>query len=220
LLSDLVLAYSYTNIVKDDVTSLGLSSGLRFVFPTGLASQRASLLLAGQLPVILRGSWDWFSAGYTFTFTKYFHENSHPGQVKDITTPTCLNRESLDSELCFPGGYANASFSLNNQFNVGFQATDDLSFAIAYGVGSVFTYDVNPDDEFTSENADEGRGQRDAVGSAISASYQVNDYLALSLGTVSSMPAKSSDNSSFRFPFFQATADNFTSFYFNVDGSF
>jgi hypothetical protein len=65
-----------------------------------------------------------------------------------------------------------------------------------------------------------GQTQRDTTYANIDVTYTITDYLSASLGTETFQPPKTADNKSFRFPFFTPDANNFTSFYLALAGSF
>ncbi|NUN12422.1 MAG: hypothetical protein HUU55_02165 [Myxococcales bacterium] len=222
LLSDLLLRLAYTGIVQEPVTGLKLNAAVDLIFPTSLSSQFATLYTVARASVGLSGKWGWFGASYSFRFAKYFHEFDHASLEKTgaQNIALCINRDDADADRCFPGGNANPSFQFNNSLRLTAAPLEQLTFFVAFAVSNTFTYNVNPDDEFTSPNAVPGRGQRDSMTGEFGVSYQVNDYLDLELSATTQQPPKTYDNSSFRFPFFAATADNFTSISFDVTASF
>lgn len=222
LLSDLLLRFAYTGIVQEPVTGLKLNAAADLIFPTSLSSQFSTLYTVARASVGLSGKWGWFGASYSFRFAKYFHEFDHAALEKTDAQniALCINRGEADPDRCFPGGNANPSFQFNNSLRLTAVPLERLTFFVAFAVSNTFTYNVNPDDEFTSPNAVPGRGQRDSMTGEFGVAYQVNDYLDLELSATTQQPPKTYDNSSFRFPFFAATADNFTSISFDVTASF
>jgi hypothetical protein len=222
LLSDLSLTYSWSEIYREPVTGLGLGMTVSLSAPTSLASQHRSLILGTRLSLNLGGKWDWFSAGYRFSFGKNFHEYSHPvvDNPAGGSLPICIDRDQFNSDQCVIGGNANSEFSFGNSISLGFHPTDALTFGLGFGLSTSLSYDVNPDDELTSENAVPGRGQRDSMQGSISASYQINKYLGASMAVVTAQAPKNPDNQGFRFPFFRADASNATVFDLSLTGSF
>ena len=56
-------------------------------------------------------------------------------------------------------------------------------------------------DEFSSEYAKGGRGQRDSTVGTLDVTYQPFKHVGFSLGITSAQPAKTRDNKRIRFPF-------------------
>jgi hypothetical protein len=83
---------------------------------------------------------------------------------------------------------------------------------------SSWTYLNIPKDQFSAPDAKAGRGQRDRTFGVIDLTYQPWENFGFSLGLSSAQPAKTADNKSFRFPFFDFSSEgnNFTTVYFDI----
>jgi hypothetical protein len=222
LLSDVTLTWNVNPIVQEPVTGLKLNGWIDLLAPTSLASQYETRLLTARAGLGITKEFGWVNLYYMFRFDKYFHERDH--RTLGIGEVECgpLGGKALDSGACSLGGYANTSFQFMNRFIVEFVPVERLGITIDFLVYNAFTYDVNPDDALTAENAVPGRGQRDLMAGTFEVSYQVLDQLTLALGTSTLQPPKTLDNEGFRFPFFDfsTASNNFTSIYFDVIGTF
>ncbi len=223
LLSDLSLVYSYSKIIEEPVTGISVNGSLALSLPTSLASQYRTMFAAVAPTLSASWSWEWLSVSYALQFRKWLHEYDHPAVDLEgvVGAPICLNRTSPDPDKCFPGGFANVSHRVGNTIGLGFRPMDGLSIGTTFIFYNSFAYDAHPEeDEFTSENAVAGNTQRDTTYANIDVTYTITDYLAASVGTTTFQPPKTADNKSFRFPFFTPDANNFTSFYLALAGSF
>ena len=212
LIEDLGLSYSYSGIWSDKDLGLSLSAGASLSFPTSKASQVATKILGVTPNARLSGNWGWFSAYYGISYTQNFHEYTNRVVENEGPEPICINREGLVSGVCFVPSYANTQFAVSNSVGVGFKALDELSFGISYSLFHSYGYDVySTEDEFTSVNAQAGKRQRDGQAAAITASYQVHKYFGLGAALATGAPIKTADNKGFRFPFFDGSANNYSS---------
>jgi hypothetical protein len=122
-----------------------------------------------------------------------------------------------DADRC--GGPINPNFSLWNI--VGAKLVHGpWSLAASLVVINVFEYGI-PADAMTA-TAVSGAGRTDTTWGIVALSYQLRPHLALVGGTSSLQPALDAENRNLRFPFFDLSsgrnANNFTQFFFGVDG--
>ena len=226
LLSDTILTFSMAPIVEEPVTGIKLSGSFDLLLPTSLLSQYQSKILSTRLTLGLTKEFGWVNLYYQTRFGKNFHKYDHPVLSQpDGGIATCLPSAGgtlVDADVCAPGGVANSSFQFMNRGIVEFVPYEGLSITLDFIAYNDFTYDVNPDDALTNENAVAGRGQRDLTQGTFEVGYQVNPYLGVSLGTTTLQPPKTLDNEGFRFPFFdfRTASNNFTTVYLDLVGTF
>jgi hypothetical protein len=221
LLGDAYLTYSYSGIWSDDDLGLSLSGSLRTFFPTSKYSQYATKIMGLNPYATLSGNWSWFSASYTLLYTHNFYEYDHPGVESNGSQLACINRTEVESGMCFAGGYANSQLSVGNSLTLGFKAMDELSFALTYALIHGFGFDNYPnEDEFTAENAVPGKRQRDISQGVVSATYRAHKYVSIGLSLSTVQPPKTSDAKGFRFPFFDGSANNFTTIGLSATASY
>ncbi len=221
LLNDVWLGYSYSNIVKDDVTGLGLSAGFKTFFPTSLASQYQTKIIGLQPSLTVAGSWAWFSASYILAYTQNFHEYETPVLREEGNIPSCINRGGVASDVCFVGAYANKQLSVSNMIVLGFEIIDDLSLSTSFIFANAFAYDTYAEeDALTGEYAQPGKTQYDVTQASATLSYQVIKHFSVATGVSTMQMPKTADNKSFRFPFYDASANNYTSISFSATASY
>ena len=207
--------------MKLSADTLSLSGSLRTFFPTSKYSQYATKVLGVNPYMTLSGSWDWFSASYTLLYTHNFYEYDHPGIESDGSQIACINRDAVESGMCFPGGYANSELSVGNSMTLGFKAMDELSFAVTYALINSFGFNNYPEeDEFTAENAVPGKSQRDVSQGVISATYRAHKHVSIGASLSTVQPPKTADAKGFRFPFFDSSANNYTTIGLSATASY
>ncbi|HEY3483791.1 MAG TPA: hypothetical protein VGK49_00345, partial [Ilumatobacteraceae bacterium] len=193
----------------------------RLYLPTSLVSRYETLVIAplgrfslirGFGPVVL---------GYSFSFRKNFHLYESPVLRPDGPTPSeyarALGTEDLrGSNVAIAGN--NVSFSFSNTFFVSYVPISRLAISMYYGISQAFTYRRYEDDEFTSQYAEAGRGQRDTGFGGLEVWFRLDKRFSFSAGMFTAASPKTENNQSFRFPFydFHSTALNLTTFYLDV----
>jgi hypothetical protein len=221
LLNDVNLTYSYSSVVKEEVTGLTLDAGMRAFFPTSLASQHQTKIISLNPSITLRGAWDWFSAMYVLSYTKHFHEYDHAGLEDNGGLAACVNRTQVSADVCFPGGYANTSMSVANTLMLNFSILDELTFSTMFAFVNAYRYDTHPeDDELTAEDALSGKTQSDFTMATLSLGYQIGKYFSISSGVSTTQPPKTANAKGFRFPFYDASANNFTTIFLSGTASY
>lgn len=222
LLSDLILTYTVSPLVHEEVTGIKLMAWLDLLAPTSLASQTQTRILTLRPGLGLSKDFGWVSLNYQFRFDYNINQSKYPAfDVADAAEPPCLSAKLLDGGGAVCGSRSNTQFQFMNRFIVEFVPVERLAIAIDFIIYNAFGYEM-PDDELTADNAKPGLGQRDLTAGTVEISYQVLDELALALGTTTLQPPKTLDNEGFRFPFFdyRSTSDNLTSVYFDVIATF
>ena len=149
---------------------------------------------------------------------KTFHRFTSPvSDLSDAGEDNLLFRangaEDLGDGLIAVGG-RNIEFFLSSRATAAVILTRNLNVSMSYRYATFWTYKagIDEEDEFTPRNgmADTGRGRGDIVSGSIGTSYQPLPWLFLSASLSSVQPPKTSDNRSFRFPFwnFEGAAAN------------
>jgi len=221
--ADMHFSLVHSELFADkEFTGIKLGGDLRLYFPTSRESRYASRIggVSSRLQ-LSRGL-----GGFTFVvgsryvryLARYSHGvvppyEEHPGQAP-------CGGVSVDSgTIC--GGSARVHTTWIHDFTVGYDITNSLSVAAYLFIINRFSYAPTEPDELSSEYAT-GENQRDATWGVVDVSYKLNDWLAYSVGVSSYQPAKKADGQSLRFPFWdsESPANNFTTFYMDIEGSF
>lgn len=233
LLSDMFLNASYS-LPQIPAVEIDPSVALRLYFPTSLASQHETRIMASRISANFSRTFGDFSVGYNFGFQKNFHSYTTPvADIEDFDQSTYLFREGgnerIDAFTVAQGGN-NTSYQFRNSLSLGYQPFEFLGFSISYLLVNSFRYESFPDGDSVSSTgmdiragvgAEEGRGRSDAYLADISAAWQIDDHFALSGGILTQGTPKHLDNDGFRFPFYDFTseANNLTTFYLSFSGT-
>ena len=134
-------------------------------------------------------------------------------------------------------GYSNTSFTFYNSLGLGYSLAETLSLSYSLSFINSFKYHlVDVVDEYTSANADAGRGRSDLLSYSLGLSYALSSglkdvielpfSLSLAAGVAATHGAQTPDNKSFIWPTFyhafgeNRAANNYGSFYLEVSGSY
>jgi len=225
--SDTYLTFRYSGLLKEKYTGITFSPYIRLGFPSSYESrfrdQYLSMALAFDVTDMLAKGHLYL--GYTFRFTKNFNKYTTATVSTNDNYPVAVARlrgnEELGSNL-IATGLQNTSFSVRNSIMASWLINPKWSLTFVLGIINSFTYNSYPKDQLASKYAKSGRGQRDSTFGVIDLTYQPWQHYGFSLGVSSYQPAKTADNKSFRFPFFDfsSEANNFTNFYFDVFATF
>lgn len=111
------------------------------------------------------------------------------------------------------GGPINDNWMFSNNFYAGFYFTPKLSVSTSFAIFNYLRFSV-PDDELIVLGLS-NTGRRDYTFGSLDLSYQLHDHVIVAGGISSLQPAKTADNKSFRFPFwdFVSPSNNFSKFY-------
>jgi hypothetical protein len=166
----------------------------------------------------------------------YAQKRSDDRSVRDQDA----TRDGDDGTLYVASGAPNTSFDLRNTVGVTFNATEQLSVGYSLVIWNNWHYlpEKNEQrDAYTNENADVGRQRgADMLWPSLSIDYDATDLLkmvadtpvklAFSLGVTSLHPAQDANNKGIKWPFFydsmadNQAANNYGSFFFDIDGTY
>lgn len=221
--SDLFLLIKGNNVSTIPVLGINFSPYLRLGAPTSYESQHRDMYLSIAPGFDLsRMFGKRVLINYGFRFSYFWHGATNVKLNRDVALARIDGAEDAGGGVIY-GDTVNPEFSVFNRLMTTFILNNEWSITLLLGIQNTFMNNVAPSlDEFSSEFADGGRGQSDSTMGVIDLSYQPFEHVGFSLGLSSSQPAKTADNKSFRFPFFDfsSEANNFTQVYFDVYASF
>jgi hypothetical protein len=220
LLSDTRLhgGYAFGQIPEVEID---VSGQARLFLPSSLASQHQTLVLGTGIALSLARKLGPVALGLSTSFRKNFHRYTTPvldgAQGIPFVNARAGSAEVVEDGLA-QGGTNNVSHSIAGELSVRYSPIEPLSFGIAYGLSTGFTYRSVPLDELSGSYAEEGVGQRDLSSGTISAGYELNERFSFGAGVSTVGPPLTADNQGPRFPFwdFESEADNLTTFYVDV----
>lgn len=222
--SDLLLTVKYSNIYKVPVLGINLSPYIRLGAPTSYESRYRNLYLATAVGFNLtRMFGQHVLLDYLFRFNKNWNKTAQPtlGSGR-IALSRLRGNEDIGGGEIINGDDNNVDFSVYNALTGSFIINDEWSVTLQLAVQNSWTYLSIPKDQFSSPYAKAGRGQRDRTYGVLDVTYQPFEHFGFSLGLSSAQPAKTADNKSVRFPFFDFSSEgnNFTTVYFDVYASY
>lgn len=187
-------------------TGINVSAGLGFALPTSDTSQTSSLYvgtsLGGNISYKL---FDKVNLSYSLGISKDFHEFTSPIIDEEEVGAENLIWRAGGSERVGDGIIAidgvNTEWAVSNSISASMPVWDKLRLSASYSFSTFWTYDVLQKDEFSFEEAEEGRGVGQGVSTSVSLSYPFLDYFSASAGIRTSVQPKTADNRSFNFPF-------------------
>lgn len=157
--SDLWFTLRNPRIYTIPVVKINLNPSIRGIIPVSAESRYETMrfVLSGFLGANRAFLSDRISLGYTFGFTKYFHEYTTPGQARtgaplqdalisngyqysDIA-PTTVNFLTDPSHVGTIGGY-NADFGFQHMFNASFDITSKLNLDVLYIIRNTYAYEA------------------------------------------------------------------------------
>ncbi|MBM4397861.1 MAG: hypothetical protein FJ087_19525 [Deltaproteobacteria bacterium] len=215
--SDLLLTVRYHPVYRIPVVGIGISPFVRLGAPTSYESRYRNLYLSTAAGLDLNRLLGPVYLNYTFRTTKNFNRTT----VATVTGPVAVFRQAGAEDLGggeVATGDNNVEWSIFNSLMATFILSDEWSVSLQLAIANSWIYKSYANDALTAEYAKPGRGQRDRTYGTIDVSYQPWEHFGFSLGVSSTQPAKTADNKSFRFPFFDFTSEgnNYTTFYFDV----
>ena len=202
---DILLSGGWQGYTFDSI-GLTLAPALEIGLPTSKSSQlNTKLFHVGTDLSIMKTFFERLTLQGAISFAKYFHRyESSAIDPADVGEDNVLFRpgeaEDFKSGLVGLGGY-NLSHLLAVGGATEIKIWKKLSGSISYFMINYYSYPGNSKDEFTAENAKPGRNLSQAVSTSASLSYGIKDWLSVSGGIGTFMSPKTSDNESFRFPF-------------------
>jgi hypothetical protein len=218
--SDLVLNLKYNNVATIPGIKVNFSPYIRLGAPTSYESRYRNLYLSTAAGFNLNrmfGSHVFLD--YMFRFNKNWNKTAQPTVAgASIALARMKGNEDMGGGEVINGDDNNISFSVYNALTGSFIINDEWSLTLQLAIQNSWTYLSIPKDALSSDNAKAGRGQRDRTYGTIDLSYQPWQHFGFSLGLTSAQPAKTANNKSFRFPFFDFSSEgnNFTQVYFDV----
>ncbi len=215
---DLMFTLRYQNAYRGDYTAgIGISPFLRIAAPTSYESRYRNLYLSLAVGFDLsRMLGEHVFLSYSLRATKNFNRTT----TATVTGPVAVIRSRGNEDLGngeVATGDPNVEWSVYNSLLGSFIINDQWSISLILAISNSWTYDVGSAGA-SSSYAKSGRGQRDKTVGVIDLTYQPWEHFGFSLGLMSVQPAKTEDNSAFRFPFFdfRSMPNNYTNMYFDV----
>jgi len=211
-----------------DSIGLKVTPGVEVNLPTHKASRVNNKLfdVAGSVSatkpffdnrLTLRGQMS--GAKYFYRFKTSTVDPDEVGENNVLFRPG--QAEDLGNGLIAIGG-----FNLSHSFSAGATANvkivDRLSASVSYFFINFWSFGGPEADQFTAENAQPGKNNSQVVSTGVNLSYKANNWLSFRGGIGSYMPPKTSDNESFRFPFWntQGGASNSSWVEFGVSAKY
>ena len=195
-----------------------ISASLSAVLPTSDLSRAATLYTNISPAVsISKVLFSRLSLSYSLGAGKGFHRATSPlASIERAGTGNVLFRAGGSEDLSGQGLVAipgrNTEYSLSNTLAASVVITPSLSFSASYSNLNFWSYDTDFDStsELNSPFAVDGRGFSQLMFTRVGLSYRFLDYFSASTGIRNFATPKTSDNRSFRFPFwnFQSAAAN------------
>lgn len=225
--SDTYLTFRYSNLLREPHTGISFSPYVRVGFPTSYESRFYDQYLSAAFALDTTDmvANNHLYLDYTFRFTKYFNKYTtatvHTNDKYPVAMARLRGNEEVGANLIATGSQ-NISFDILDSFMASWIINPKWTLTFVFGIINSFTYSSFPKDNLSANAAKSGRGQSDWTYGVIDLTYQPWRHYGFSLGVSSYQPAKTADNKSFRFPFFDFTseANNYTNFYFDVFASF
>lgn len=206
---------------------LNLAPSLELVLPTHKISRLTTKLasLSGSLS-LSRTFFERLTLQGSLGATKSFHRYKTAAvDINRVGNENVLFRQG-EAEDVGSGLVAIDGYNLSHTFSAGGAAqikiVEKLSGSVSYFFVNYYSYPGNSEDENTAENAKPDTNLSQAISTSAELSYDVRDWLAVSGGIGTFMSPKTSDNKSFRFPFWntEGAAANRSWISLGVEGSY
>jgi hypothetical protein len=219
---DMSFTLRYQDVYKIPVLGIGITPAIRMSAPTSYESRYRGLYTSLAASIDLtRVFGQHFFIDYGFRISKNF--NKYP--VATVTGPVAVVRERGNEDLgngIVATNDLNVSFSVTDSLLLSGMINDQWSVSLLFAIANSWTYFDAPKDALAADAAKGGPGQRDRTYGMIDVTYQPWEHMGFSMGLYSIQPAKTADNKSFRFPFFdfRSEPNNFTYLYLDVFASY
>lgn len=241
---DIGLGVGYKGWSIDSI-GVNISPSASFTLPTSKLSQISTLILGTSLGVsISKTFFDKLGLSLSIGGGKDFHRFTSP--VLDAENLQAeVDEQSLQEELqpeavIYRAGGSedlgrglvalsgvNTEWALSFGLGASIPVYEKLRLSASYGLNTAWTYAFDNEDEFTPDvpNVQTGRGVGQGFGTSVTLSYPItlgDVNLGLSGGIRTGGAPKTSDNRSFRFPFwnFSGAASNASALSFAVSASY
>lgn len=231
LWSDAFLDFVFSDILKDSkYTGITFTPGLRFVFPTSLASQARTQWLGVAPSVAIARTFDilkGLTLMYQFRFYKYFNE--YTTAKTDSPVVQCIPGASGDCGRFINSGERNPSWKFDNLLELSLNIIDDLYFTMDVIFINQILYPVSEVDicnelqvnvitqpgDCKVEGDKYNTDMRASIWYIFEVGYSVLPWLSLALGT-STLNPQLTPSSEYRAPFF----NRYTVVYFDITITF
>jgi hypothetical protein len=217
--SDLLLSLKWQNAATIPVIDVQFSPFLRIGAPTSYESRFHDLYLSTALGFDLSHLFaQHFLLLYTFRFNKNWNGTKYTRLSTDVAVSRLRGAEDLGGGQ-IAGDTRNVEWSVYNSLMGSYIINDQWSITLQIAIQNAFSYDAAySDNTLHSDYAKTGRGRSDKTYGVLDVSYQPWENFGFSLGISSAQPAKTADNKSFRFPFFDfvSAGNNYTTLYFDI----
>lgn len=215
--ADLLLTVRYQDVYKIPKVGIGISPFVRIGAPTSYESRYRNLYVSTAAGFDLTKLLGPVFLDYTLRATKNFNGTT----TATVTGPVAVVRRQGAEDLGngeVATGDNNVEWSVFNSLMATFILSDQWSISLQLAIANSWTYDGPGKDALASDYAKGGRGQRDKTYGVLDVTYQPFEHFGFSAGISSTQPAKTADNKSFRFPFFDFSSEgnNYTTFYLDV----
>ena len=215
---DLSLTARYDNAYRIPKAEIGISPYFRIFAPTSYESRYRSLQTTLSLGADISRS---FLNKIFLTYTIRASKNFNKYTTATVTGPVAVTRARGNEDLgngVVATGDNNVEWGLTNILMGTWSINDQFSLTLMLGIINSWTYKTAGKDALAADSSKGGRGQRDKTLGVVDLSYQPWDHYGFSVGLYSYQPAKTDNNKSFRFPFFdfRSEANNYTYGYLDV----
>lgn len=224
---DVSLSASWKGYTFESI-GVNLAPSLSLGLPTSKVSRLATQLFnVGASLSISKTFFDRLTFSGVLSGSRYFYRYKTPAiDPKKVGADNVLYRsgeaEDLGGGLVALGG-RNYPWVLVAGGSSQIKILEKLSGSISYAMITYYFFPGKQQpDQYTSEYAKPGKNFGQAISTSAKLSYQATDWMSVSGGIGSYMSPKTSDNKSFRFPFwnFQGAAANRSWLQLSVSGSY
>jgi len=227
---DIGFSLSYAPIWSDpDFSGLSLSGSLGMTIPTSESSRFSNLRTSLAPSLSLSRSFGDLSLRLGVSGSKSFHRDTTIVADTEDFLIDALARDG-GSELIGADQIALdtgvlTEWTQSTSFSVGYSWFTGFNTSISFSFSNFWTYDngtISSGDEFTSENAQAGRGHGQSMTGSFGASYAFLDHFSASLRFSTSQQPLTADQQRVRFPFWDLETGNLqnTSMSFGLSASY
>jgi hypothetical protein len=226
MLSDLSFSLAHMRLFEIPVLGIGVSGSVGVSLPTSIQSQYRGLYFSSKASLGMSKVVGPVYLAYRCSAFKNLNRYTSPiidkAKVGEhVVYAHYAGNEQLTTDLVSVGGN-NTSFGVVNSVLASWNIGAGVSFAVMYAINNAWAYNSRSVDEFSSDYAEDGAGQRDAQTGVVDVSYQFSDNMSVSLGSSTMVAPKSANNKDVIFPFlnFSNNHRNSTAVYMSLNGNF
>ena len=211
-----------------DGTGISVQPSFRATLPTSSSSRAQTRILGtGAGLGISRTFLDEFMLSYSLSGSRSFHRYTSPVMdIDEIGEDNALFRtdgtESIDPTRFAVAGI-NTKWGLSQSLSAGLMLSSRVMAMVNWSLSTSWSYDVVDTDEFSSEHECEGgRCSSQSSMGMLMVNYIINENMGLNIGLSTAQGARTSDNKSRAFPFYNFTspASNRTNLSVGLMGSY